>query len=562
MGQLTAGAKGKYCYLSLFRGTDNVMNIHSILAKVAAATMLLGTMANAAAEDRRVYIAYQAGSKAQVANALSQSRAKVHHDLAGLNAFAASMPEQALQGLARNPHVAYIEDDPKRYPMAQTTPYGIGMVQADQLSDSLTGNQTVCVIDSGYELAHEDLSQNNVSGTNDSGTGNWFTDESSHGTHVAGTIAAFNNGVGVVGVAPNGVLKLHIIKVFGADGWAYSSSLTAALGACEDAGATIVSMSLGGSFSSRTEDRAFAAAFDRGVLSIAAAGNDGNTRKSYPASYDSVMSVAAIDSTKALADFSQRNDQVEIAAPGVSVLSTVPMGTGSNVSTSVAGFGYESIGMDGSATGSGSGPLVDCGLGTTACAGAAGAVCLIQRGDVSFADKVLACEAGGGVAAIIYNNVPGSLSGTLGGAATSIPSVGVSDSDGATMGNNLGAASTVTVDVGNYAFFDGTSMATPHVAGVAALVWSHNATCSNAQVRDALGITAEDLGAAGRDTSFGYGLVQAKSASDYLTANNCGDGGGNGGGSCTLLPKGASCSNDSDCCSNSCKGKRGAKTCK
>ena len=214
----------------------------------------------------------------------------------------------------------------------------------------------------------------------------------------------------------------------------------------------------------------------------------------------------------------------------------------------------------------GSGPLVDCGLGTATCTGASGAVCLIQRGDVSFAEKVQACEAGGGVAAIIYNNVPGSLSGTLGGTATGIPSVGVSDTDGATMSANLGAASSVTVDVGNYAFFDGTSMATPHVAGVAALVWSHNAGCTNEQVRAALGLTAEDLGDPGRDNSFGHGLVQAKSASDYLTANNCGSGGGGGGGggggSCPLLPQGASCSADSDCCSNSCKGKPGAKVCK
>jgi subtilisin family serine protease len=277
------------------------------------------------------------------------------------------------------------------------------------------------------------------------------------------------------------------------------------------------------------------------------------------------VSVAAIDSVKALASFSQRNDQVELAAPGVTVQSSVPTGTGSDVAAVVSGTGYEAVGMDGSATGTGSGSLVDCGIGDSPCQGAAGAVCLIQRGSVSFAEKVQACEAGGGVAAIIYNNVPGLLSGTLGTTVTAIPSVGVSDTAGAQMAGSLGAASSVTVDVGNYAYFDGTSMATPHVAGVAALVWSHHDSCTNAEIRDVLGLTAEDLGAAGRDNDFGHGLVQARDAVDYLTANGCGGGGGGGGGGgeqCTLAQIGEACSTDSDCCSSKCKGPAGRQTCK
>ena len=93
-------------------------------------------------------------------------------------------------------------------------------------------------------------------------------------------------------------------------GWGYSSSLVAALDACIAAGSvagtkTIVNMSLGGPTKNRTEQRAFNSAYDAGVLSIAAAGNDGNTRHSYPASYDSVISVAAVDSALTVADFSQ-----------------------------------------------------------------------------------------------------------------------------------------------------------------------------------------------------------------------------------------------------------------
>ena len=542
------------------------MNVRIFLLAAVGTMVTIGALSMSAtafaqtADQQRVVVSYKAGGKGPVMAALSNSKGKVHHELDRLNAVAVTLPAAALNGIGRNPHVAYVEADELRYPLAQTTPYGIPMVQADQVSDGLASNQTVCIIDSGYELAHEDLSGNAVSGTNDSGTGNWNTDEHGHGTHVAGTVAAFNNNTGVIGVAPSGNLQLHIIKVFGADGWAYSSTLASALGKCEDAGATVVSMSLGGSRANRTERRAFDNAFGRGVLSVAAAGNDGNTRHSYPASYDSVISVAAIDSTKTVADFSQQTDQVELAAPGVAVLSSVPTGTGSNVSVVVAGTGYEAIGMEGSATGTGTGSLADCGLGTSTCSDSVGAVCLIQRGDIAFSDKVLACQSGGGVAAIIYNNVPGSLSGTLGGVVTNIPSVGISDTDGAALGTKLGQSASVTVEAGNYAFFDGTSMATPHVSGVAALVWSHHASCTNAEIRAALGSTAEDLGDAGRDNAYGHGLVQAKAAVDFLALNACG--GGGGGGACELAPSGASCTSDSECCSNNCKGKPGNKTCK
>ncbi|MGL4447479.1 MAG: S8 family serine peptidase, partial [Shewanella sp.] len=158
-----------------------------------------------------------------------------------------------------------------------------------------------------------------------------------------------------------------------------------------------------------------------------------------------------------------------------------------------------------------------------------GQICLIQRGVISFAEKVQACERGGGVAAILYNNVAGPLNGTLGDVQTSIPSVGVSDTDGQAMLGQLGTLASVSIGEGNYAYFDGTSMATPHVAGVAALVWSHYPQCSNLQIRAALRTTAQDLGVAGRDDAYGYGLVQAKAAVDYLAANGCGGAGGGGG---------------------------------
>jgi subtilisin family serine protease len=535
-------------------------------AALALAIMPLTSLA--APEGERFIVQFKDGRGTLGQHAIRAAGASVVLDLSAHNAVAAHIPAAALSGLQRNPNIEFIETDEKRYAFATqyepNSPYGITMVQADLVTQASSSAKTLCIIDSGIQLAHPEFSGNtNISGTSDSGTGDWFTDENSHGTHVAGTIMAAANGAGVVGVNPDGNLNVHIIKVFGADGWAYSSGLVAALDACESAGADVVSMSLGGTFKSNTENRAFDDAAGRGVLSIAAAGNAGNTRKSFPASYDSVVSVAAIDSNKVIADFSQQNDQVEIAAPGVAVLSSVPVGTGSDVVVQVGATGYEGQGMDGSPYASGTGTLVDCGTAESTCAGASGNICLIQRGNISFADKVLACQAGGGDGAIIYNNEPGNFGGTLGETATSIPSVSVSDADGAAMLGQLGDSATVSVAAGDYAFFDGTSMATPHVSGVAALVWNNSPGCNAQDVRNAMNATAEDLGSAGRDNAYGFGLVQARAALDLLQVDCGGDGGdGDGGGSCDLGQPGDSCSSGAECCSGSCKGKPGSKTCR
>jgi serine protease len=292
-------------------------------------------------------------------------------DLPEVSAAAARLPAQALQALAKNPNIEYVEPDVPRYALAQTTPYGIGMVQANLVSDAGAGDRKVCIIDSGYDTSHEDLPP--ATGTNVSGTGDWSVDGCGHGTHVAGTIAAVNNSTGVVGVLPNAKVNLHIIKVFGSNcAWAYSSTLINAANACRTAGANIISMSLGGGSSSTTERNAFQSLYDAGILSIAAAGNAGTTQHSYPASYASVVSVAAVDSAKVAASFSQRNNQVELAAPGVAVRSTVPMGTGTEESLTVGTGTYEVVGMEGTPNLTRSGQLVNCGLGTSVCSGAGG----------------------------------------------------------------------------------------------------------------------------------------------------------------------------------------------
>lgn len=362
------------------------------------------------AEPDAYIVRYAPGSNAAVTAALVSQRGSVRRHLAARRLLAVNLPEPALAALRARRDVELIEPDRRRFTQAQATPYGIGMVGAgsDGLPELGSHSRKICIMDTGYDLGHEDLpagaavdGDDGYSGgcTGGCDTGNWYEDGHGHGTHVSGTIVALDNDRGVVGIHGSTTLPLHMVKVFNNQGnWAYGSDLIAAVDQCLAAGAQIISMSLGGSYSSVAEEEAFADAETAGVLAIAAAGNGGSATLSYPASYDSVMSVAAIDGNRQVASFSQYNSQVEIAAPGVGVVSTLP-------------------------------------------------------------------------------------------------------------GNN-------------YAAWDGTSMATPHVSGVAALVWSHHEGCSNRDVRTALVAGAEDLGGPGRDSSYGHGLVDAEAASALL-ASSC-----------------------------------------
>ena len=473
--------------------------------------------------------------QAQV-NSLSQLGAEVVLTLDEINAVAAYIPESMYDMLHYDADIS-IEKDPLRhissfgilqapgFDQGDFVPFGINMVNAHLVSDENAGNQTVCVIDSGLDGRHEDFDFSRIRGQNDPGTGNWNEDTNGHGTHVAGTIAASANGLGLVGVMPNDRVNLFIVKVFGRDNWAYSSSLSYAANVCADNGATVINMSLGGKQSSQAESTTFTNLLNRGILPIAAAGNDGDASFSYPASYNSVMSVAAIDRNKRRGSFSQFNSQVEIAAPGVATWSTWPTGQGRALGGGlfVNQSQISANPMENSSGSAASGVLADCGLGTSVCQNVQGRVCLIQRGENTFAEKALNCQEGGGVGAIVYNNVAGQLNGTLGATSVSIPVEGVTQAVGSQLRNQIGQQVDFRVALGgrDYNSIQGTSMASPHVAGVAALVWSHFPGCTATEIRQVLTVTAEDLGPIGRDNEFGYGLVDAKAAYDYLAVNGC-----------------------------------------
>lgn len=281
----------------------------------------------------------------------------------------------------------------------EIVPYGISMVKALLVSDENIDNRKLCIIDTGYDLAHEDLPKGDITGSRYAGQ-IWSKDPNGHGSHVGGTITANQNGIGVVGVVRNGNLRLHIERLLrdNGSGFIYGSNLILAAQNCVKAGSNVISMSLGGIDKSQAEEDAFRDIYESdNVLSVAASGNFGNSRCAYPACHESVVSVGAVDEDKKVARFSQRNEQVELAAPGVDVLSV---------------------------------------------------------------------ESGGG-----------------------------------------------------YRKYSGTSMACPHVAGVAALVWSQFPEKSAKEIRAALGESAEDLGDMGRDKIYGFGLVRADRAYLVLDEN-------------------------------------------
>jgi subtilisin family serine protease len=564
-----------------------------------------GTLRGSADEPEERFLV-QMNDYAAGLSAIRGAGGSVRLEIPARGLVSAALPDGAIAALRRNPAVDRVERDQVRRPMEETNPWGISRVQADAVTNPETGNpyvgdKTVCIIDGGYWRAHEDL-PDTVTGEPDG----WDTSECPHGTHVAGTIAALGgNDEGVVGVLPDTV-PIHSVQVFGGTdcGWTYSSSLIAAVDACRAAGASVINMSLGGGGFSDSENTAFQDAFAAGVLSFAAAGNDGTTGLSYPASYASVISVGATTDADTRADFSQHNEGVELSAPGQSVLSTVQYQSTNDLT--VGGESFAGGEMEGSTEGTGTGTLVNGGdCNTTPDRNAyRGQIVLCERGGATFRDKADNVNRGRAEGMIVYNNVPGSVGGTLGSGRTyNFPIVTLSDTQGADALAHVGEEASVTVgmvpNMSGYDTFSGTSMATPHAAGVAALVWSAVPAASAQQVRTALIASADDLGGAGRDVDFGHGLVLANDAISYLggtTAANCvpdagqevvetscddsadndcdgavdaddsdcsADSGGGGSDVCDGLGMpGDSCADDSECCFNICRGKGDKRKCR
>ena len=308
-----------------------------------------------------------------------------------INAIAAKLPGPAIENIQKNPRVTYVEMDGEVHTLDTEldNSWGVKHIGAGTVHDS--GNKgsgvKVAILDTGIDYTHSDLDANYQGGYDYVNDDAYPMDDNGHGTHCAGIVAAEDNVEGVVGVAPEA--HLYGVKVLDNSGSGYGSDLIAGIQWSVNNGIEVISMSLGSDVGSRSLKKACDNAYSSGVLLVASAGNDGYSpgkgNVDYPARYDSVIAVAATDSNDNRASFSSTGPDVELAAPGVSVYSTIP---------------------------------------------------------------------------------------------------------------------------GNYDTKSGTSMACPHVAGTAALVIASG----EGDVRQCLKDTADDLGAAGKDNLYGYGLVDADEA--------------------------------------------------
>jgi subtilisin family serine protease len=535
-----------------------------LLAALAVPALIITGVA-AAAPDRpsnapeRVLVGF-AGTPAAAERALvARHGGSVTADLSNVGALAVTLPANAAAALAREGAVRYVEPDEWRVPLgletAELTPslsnglYGLITTKAVDAHPTYTGTGVkACVADTGLDFGHPDIAGNYLAGADFTGDGkgvrgdHWET----HGTHVAGTVLGVRgNGQGVYGVAYGS--KLVHARVLQNEGGYSSWIMNGVRWLVEQNGCHIVNMSLGGRSGSKTEERFYNDMRAKGALVVAATGNDSASTISYPARYPVNLAVGAVDVNNARASFSNTGTNIDLVAPGVGVLSSVPRGLGYDPSLTVGGTSYESAPLEYSGHTSGvTGPLVSCGkaLSSNDCTGkpASGAwVALIERGDISFADKVNNATAAGARAAVIYNNASGGFSGTLGApkAGGWIPALSVSREDGLAMLGSSDKATTLVARATDWGLMDGTSMATPHAAGVAALVWSAAAAAGKgptpASVEDALVKTARDLGATGYDTSFGHGLAQADAAIAYAqdpppVSGGNGNGNGKGGG--------------------------------
>ena len=412
------------------------------------------------------------------------------------------------------------------------TPWGILAVQAGAAwaESSAGANARVLVLDTGIDEGHQDIKANFEKGKNfyegDSGVVDPldYKDQEGHGTHTSGTIAAsYNEATGFTGVAPKAKLLMgRVCGTLGCSNIAVAEGIDWGIQEKVD----VISMSLGGPFGSSAEQQAVQNAENAGVVVVAASGNGGNNAVSFPAAFPTVVAVGAIDSTLKKTSFSQYGPELAVVAPGAAVVSTVPRGSGreSHVSLSIAGIKHAALSSAFSGTKLVPTPientLVFAGLGKPedfAKINVQGKFALVSRGEIKFGDKIKNAIDGKAAGIVIFNNASGLLQGaaTQDGTEIDFPVVMIEQAEGQALVAALTKGDVTKAEVSttpaDYAMFDGTSMATPHVAGVVALIRSANKKLTPAQIKTLLMSTATPLGP-NTANEYGAGLVQADKA--------------------------------------------------
>jgi thermitase len=316
-------------------------------------------------DHEHVLVAFQPGvAAADRRNAHASERGEVENTMDWLNLDVVRVPDgtdsaDAAARYARNPNVAYAEPNWKvsltstpndtlfsdqwgLHNTGQSVTGSFVQGAADNDIDApegwdlafgagsfpSSGGARVGILDTGIDLGHADLLNKTKACANATaaigviveGT---CSDDGAHGTHVAGTVAAITgNGVGVGGVAPNA--QLAIFKALDAAGTGFYADVIAGIHWLHTKGnAKIISMSIGGPQDSAM-DKELTEASNAGAVLIAAAGNDGDATKNWPAYHPAVISVAATNAAGQLASFSTCNSDVEVNAPGEDIWSTLP----------------------------------------------------------------------------------------------------------------------------------------------------------------------------------------------------------------------------------------------
>ena len=217
----------------------------------------------------------------------------------------------------------------------QSLPWGVDQVDAEKAWATNNGTAVkVGIVDTGIDLTHPDLEANIKGGVNTVNPNKSANDDNGHGTHVAGTAAAVNNTIGVIGVGPE--IYLYAIKVLNRQGSGFLSDVIEGLQWAIANGMQVVNMSLGTSSDIQSFHDAVIAVYNAGIVQVAAAGNSGGA-VSFPAAYGEVIAVSATDPTNTITSWSSRGGEVDLAAPGLEIPSTYKGGTYATLSgTSMA----------------------------------------------------------------------------------------------------------------------------------------------------------------------------------------------------------------------------------
>lgn len=261
-----------------------------------------------------------------------------------INAISAIVPETSIETIKRNPNVEYIEIDEKMYAhdcrvpigicqevqiLKQMVPWGverIGATFVHAIGNTGKGIK-IGILDTGIDYTHPDLSKNYKGGYNFIDNNTDARDYNGHGTHVAGIIAAEDNDIGVVGVAPDAHIYSVRVLDYAASGSA--SDIVAGLEWSLNNHMQVVNMSLGACEDSISVRKSIDILYNNGILLIAAAGNNGNVAGDgdnidNPARYNNVIAVGATDINDNRATFSSTGPKIELSAPGNEIYSTLP----------------------------------------------------------------------------------------------------------------------------------------------------------------------------------------------------------------------------------------------